>query len=59
MQLQSPPAIIRLSSEAAVKRAAAAAEKRAAAAAKRALVEGWTFIATVLLFCGVWLFASM
>ena len=59
MKLQSPPSLIRVSSAAAAKRAAAAAEKRAAAAAKRALVEGWTFISIVLLFCGVWLFASM
>ena len=59
MKLQSPPALIRVSSAAAAKRAAAAAEKRAAAAAKRALVEGWIFIATVILFCAAWLFASM
>ena len=59
MQLQSPPSVIRLSSAAAQKRAAAAAEKRAAAAAKRAAIEGWTFIATVILFCGAWLFLCM
>ncbi len=59
MQLQSPPALIRLSSAAAVKRAAAAQRAAAAAAAKRAAIEGWTFIATVLLFCGAWLFLCM
>ena len=59
MKLQSPPALIHVSSAAAQKRAAAAAEKRAATAAKRAAIEGWTFIATVILFCGIWLFASM
>jgi hypothetical protein len=59
MKLQSPPALIRLSSAAAVKRAAAAQRAAAAAAAKRAAIEGWTFIATVLLFCGAWLFLCM
>ena len=59
MKLQSPPALIRLSSAAAIKRAAAAQRAAAAAAAKRAAVQGWTFIATVLLFCGAWLFLCM
>jgi hypothetical protein len=59
MKLQSPPALIRLSSAAAAKRAAAAQRAAAAAAAKRAAIEGWTFIATVLLFCGAWLFLCM
>jgi hypothetical protein len=59
MKLQSPPALIRLSSTAAAKRAAAAQRAAAAAAAKKAAIEGWTFIATVLLFCGAWLFLCM
>jgi hypothetical protein len=59
MKIQSSPFIVQASAAAAAKRAAAAQRAAAAAAAKKAAIEGWTFIATVLLFCGAWLFLCM